>query len=165
MDENTILSDVLPYLRPYLNLFSPVHREKPRFMALCAAVLSQAAGLLRLFAELLPAAFDPEQAAGAQLDALGMLAGVPRPGASVPVSDADYRQYLRAWILLHHWDGANGTLPGLLETAFPGMDARLLDNGDGTVSASLSGSLPFSLQEVFPRPAGIRLLESRNPGG
>ena len=143
-------------MEDYLALISPVHQGKPRFMALCAAVLSQAAELLRLY-ELLPEAFDLSQAAGAQLDALGQMAGIPRPGASV--SDADYRQYLRAWIQLHHWDGTNATLPDLLSAAFPDQDPRLTDNGDGSVTGSLSGSFPFPLGDVFPRPAGVRLLE------
>ena len=141
----------------YLGMISPAHRGKPRFMALCAAVLSQAADLGRLYG-LLTEAFALDQACGAQLDALGQLAGISRPGASV--SDEPYRAYLRAWIALHHWDGANATLPALLSAAFPDQEARLTDNGDGTVTASLPAGFPFSPGEVFPRPAGIRLLES-----
>lgn len=143
-------------LAPYLALLSPVHQEKHRFMALCAAVLSQAADLLRLYGELLPAAFSLEQAAGAQLDALDQLAGAPLPAAT---GDAEARAWIRAQIQLHHWDGSNAALPALLAAAFPGMDARLIDNGDGTVTAGLSGSLPFPLKDLFPCPAGIRLIE------
>ena len=84
--------------------------------------------------------------------------GVSRPTANM--SDADYRSFLRAWIKLHHWDGTNGSLPETLSAAFPGQDARLVDNGDGTVTASISGSLPFSPRDVFPCPAGVRLIEA-----
>ena len=167
-------SDILSL---HLSLFSPVHQQKPRFMALASAVLSQAADLLSLYrsavlsqaADLLslyrsalPSALSPESAEGFQLDTLGLLAGIPRPSAST--SDADYRAYLRAKTALHHWDGTNGSLPALLAEAFPGMDARLTDNQDGTVTASLSGSagpFPFPLKDVFPRPAGIRLTENQ----
>ena len=125
MIETEIPETVLPYLKPYLDLFSPVHRGKPRFMALCSTVLIQAAHLLRLYAELLPEAFDLDKAKGAQLNTLGQLVGVSRPKSTT--SDADFRAYLRAWIQLHHWDGTNGTLPAALEKAFPGRNARLLD--------------------------------------
>ena len=152
MNEKTI-----PTLETYLALISPTHRGKARFMALCTAVLSQAADLLRLYA-VLPEAFDLNQAAGTQLDALGRLAGISRPGAAV--SDEDYRAYLRAWIQLRHWDGTNAALPALLAAAFPDLEARLTDNGDGTATASLSVGFPFPPGDVFPRPAGVRLLES-----
>ena len=153
MSENTV-----PIQETYLALISPAHRGKPRFMALCSAVLSQAADLLRLYEDL-PEAFDLNQASGVQLDALGQLAGIPRPGSAV--SDADYRAYMLAWIQLHHWDGSNAALPDLLSAAFPDQEARLTDNGDGTATASISGDYPFSLGDVFPRPAGIRLLENQ----
>ena len=144
-------------LASYLTLFSPVHQEKPRFMALASAVLSQATDLLALYGPALAEAFSPDTAAGAQLDALGQLAGLPRPGSDTP--DEDYRAYLRAGIFLHRWDGRNESLPALLSAVFPGRNARLLDNQDGTVSASLEGAFPFPLREVFPRPAGVRLTE------
>ena len=155
MFENEIPETVLPYLKPYLDLFSPVHQGKPRFMALCSTVLIQVSHLLRLYAELLPEAFDLDKAKGAQLNTLGQLVDVSRPKSTT--SDADFRAFLRAWIQLHHWDGTNGTLPETLSAAFPGQDARLIDNGDGTVTASISGSLPFSLRDVFPCPAGVRM--------
>ena len=145
----------VPSLETYLALISPAHREKPRFMLLCAALLSQAADLIRLY-QVLPEAFDLNRASGTQLDALGQLAGISRPGPNV--SDADYRAYLRAWIPLHHWDGSNAALPALLSAAFPDQEARLADNGDGTVTASLSVGFPFPLGDVFPRPAGVRLI-------
>lgn len=146
-------------LTPYLALFSPVHQSKPRFMALDSAVLSQAADLLSLYRSVLLETFSLDIAVGAQLDALGMLAGVPRP--SPETSDTDYRLYIRAKIALHHWDGTNGSVPALLAEAFPDMNACLTDNMDGTVTASLSGSFPFPLKDVFPVPAGIRLIEEQ----
>lgn len=149
-------------LSEYVSLFSPVHQQKPRFMALASAVLSQAADLLFLYRGILPSAFSPETAEGFQLDTFGLLAGIPRPSAAT--SDADYRVYLRAKTALHHWDGTNGSLPALLAEAFPGMDARLTDNQDGTVTVSFSASsapVPFPLKDVFPCPAGIRLTEEQ----
>ena len=143
-------------LSAWLALFSPVHREKPRFMALASTVLSQAADLMALYDEALPEAFAIDSAEGAQLDALGQLAGIPRPSASV--SDADYRLWLKARILANHWDGTNGSLPALLSEALPGADVRVTDNQNGTVSVSCSVSPPFLLPDLLPRPAGVRMI-------
>jgi len=143
-------------LSDYLLLFPPHTREKPRFMALAEAVLSQATDLITLVTELFPAARLPETAEGAQLDALGELLGVPRPAEA---SDEAYRFLLRAKIAVRHWDGTNETLPQVLEAAFPGLNVRLTDNQDGTVSLSLSGTPPLPLAGILPVPAGIRLLE------
>ena len=143
-------------LESYLEMFPPATREKPRFMALAGAVLTQAAELVALVQAKIPAAYDLETASGAQLDALGELLNVPRPLPST--SDENYRFLLRARIVVHHWDGTNESLPEVLAAAFPGREAKLIDNQDGTVIASVSGSLPFSLEELFPVPAGIRLV-------
>lgn len=140
----------------YLSLFPASSREKPRFLALASAVLSQAADLLSLIQTVFLSAFDLNSASGVQLDVLGALLNVPRPMSSTP--DADYRILLRARAAVNHWDGTNGSLPAILESAFPGQFARLTDNLDGTVTAFLSGSVPFSLQDLFPVPTGIRLI-------
>ena len=144
-------------LGSYLEMFPAATREKPRFMALAGALLTQAAELLALVQTGIPAAYDLETASGAQLDALGDLLNVPRPLPST--SDENYRFLLRVRIAVHHWDGTNESLPEVLEAAFPGRDAKLIDNQDGTVTASVSGNLPFSLEELFPVPAGIRLIQ------
>ena len=140
----------------YLSLFPASSREKSRFLALASAVLSQAADLLSLIQTDFLSAFDLNSASGVQLDVLGALLNVPRPMPSTP--DADYRILLRARAAVNHWDGTNGSLPAVLESAFPGQSARLTDNLDGTVTAFLSGSVPFALQDLFPVPAGIRLI-------
>lgn len=143
----------------YLSLFSPSVREKPRFMALAEAVLSQAADVMTFIVDLLPEAFSPEIAVGWQLDALGELLDVPRPGGNAP--DGEYRLLLRSRIARHHWDGTNGTLPAVLEAAFPGRNARMTDNQDGTVTCGMDGEIPsvFTPKDLFPVPAGVRVRE------
>ena len=108
----------------YLSLFPASSREKPRFLALASAVLSQAADLLSLIQTDFLSAFDMNSASGVQLDVLGALLNVPRPMPSTP--DADYRILLRARAAVNHWDGTNGSLPAVLESAFPGQSARLM---------------------------------------
>ncbi len=144
-------------LDKYLSLFPPHTQKKTRFMALAETVLSQATDLMTLVTDGFPAARLPETAEGICLDAVGELLGVPRLAG---MEDADYRFLLRAKQAAHHWDGTNGTLPEVLAAAFPGLEARLTDNQDGTVTAWLRGSCPVPLEEILPVPAGVKMLET-----
>ncbi len=122
-------------------LFSPVHTLKPRFMALAAAVLGQVDDLFALYDR---GAFDLETATGFFLDTLGEISGVTRvtPG----MTDAEFREFLRQRIALHHWDGTNGSLKETLDQAFPNGNAMITDNMDGTVTGNVD----------FPCIAGVR---------
>ena len=113
-------------------------------MALAEAVLGQVADLAALFDE---AAFSLENAEGFFLDTLGEISGVARttPG----MTDAEFREYLRQMIALHHWDGTNGSLKETLDQAFPEGEAEIVDNMDGTVTGNVN----------FPCIAGIRMRE------
>ncbi len=146
-----------PSISSWLSLFSPSHQQKPRFMALAAAVLAQTNDILSLIQTGFPEAFALDTAAGVQLDALGMLLNTPRPSSAV--SDEDYRFLLRARIAAFHWDGTNETVSRMLAMAFPGRTASMTDNMDGTVNVSLSGDAPFPLKGLFPHPAGVKLIE------
>ena len=81
----------------YLPLFPGASREKPRFMALAEAVLTQAVDLQSLADMLLPG-FSFALAEGKQLDMLAAAEGLGRedhtPGA--PLADGDFRVYLLA---------------------------------------------------------------------
>ena len=145
-------------LDDYVALFPPVTRNKSRFMALASAVLSQAIDLINLAQTGFPEAWNVDQAVGTQLDALGAILNVPRPQPTT--SDDDYRFLLKAKIAVHHWNGTNETLSEILEAAFPGMEAKMIDNMDGTITVSLNGTVPFDLDDLFPVPAGIRMITS-----
>ena len=139
-----------------MDFLSPHNRMKARFSAWAAAVLEQAYDLFRL-ADGIVAGLDLETAVGTQLDLIGALARVLRP---VGAGDEAYREYLRARIAAKNWDGTNEGLAETLAFAFPGKNARLIDNMDGTVSAALEGAVPgFDLAEIFPLPAGVRIRE------
>ena len=140
----------------YLNLLSPVHHGKQRFMVLASAVLSQVTDLLSLYGDQLPEALSLETASGFFLDTLASLSGISRPTPGM--TDDDFREYLRAKIQCNHWNGRNETLPGILAMAFPDEEAKLTDNMDGTVTAELSGETSFPLEDLFPCPAGVRLI-------
>ncbi len=139
-------------LRSYLDLLSPGNRLKPRFSALVESVIGQAVDLINLIEEF-PDTLSLENAVGPQLDTLGILIGMSRPGH---ISDDDYRFLLRSRIAKLHWDGTNATLQHTLELAFPDRIATIKDNCDGTISLSLSGDAPiFPLRDLFPVPYGI----------
>ena len=142
-------------LNAYLDLISSVHHEKPRFMALASAVLGQVTDLLALYGVQLPEALSLDTAPGFFLDTLAQLSGITRPTPGM--SDDDFRQYLRARIQCNHWNGRNESLPEILAMAFPGAEATLIDNMDGTVTADLSSETSFPLADLFPCPAGISL--------
>lgn len=143
----------------YLSLFSPSVRQKPRFKALARMVLDQVMEMTQLVRTDFPEAYLPETAVGEQLDALGVLMNVPRPKPFMP--DETYRFLLRARMAAHSWDGTNDTLSAVLEAAFPGKNAKMIDRLDGTVSCMLDGNLPdgLSARDVFPVPAGVRVRE------
>ena len=141
----------------YLTLFSPAMHRKPRFMALASAVLSQVNDMISFLESARTEVSSLSSASGVWLDALGELLNVSRPSGST--SDEDYRMLLTARTAANRWDGRNESLPGLLEQAFPGRSACLIDNQDGTVTFSVNGTLPFDPEELFPIPAGIRRKE------
>ena len=137
-------------LNDYLALFPSASRNKPRLMALAAAVLRQAADLIPL-TSMLVSGFSFAQAAGVQLDMLGESAGLPRaeaPGGA-DTDDESYRAYLLAKLALWTWDGTNAGAAETLERISPGRIQR--DNGDGTVTVSPAGG-------IFCVPAGIRAI-------
>ena len=144
-------------LTSYLDLISPVHHAKPRFMALAGAVLRQVTDLLSLYGDQLPRALSLETAQGFFMDTLAALSGFLRPTPGM--TDESFREYLRARIQCNHWNGQNEALPAILSRAFPNADAKLTDNMDGTVTAELTTETSFPLEDLFPCPAGIRLIE------
>ena len=95
-------------INDYLALFPGASREKPRFMALAEAVLSQASDLMALTAAI-PAALSLEGAEGEQLDRLAAGLGLTR--ADCPegggAADADFRRFLLEKLRLWRWDGTN----------------------------------------------------------
>jgi len=137
----------------YMTLFPSASRSLPRFSALAGAILSQVNDLLAVIAAL-PAAFSVSEAVGIQLDAIGASFMLPRPDG---MSDADYRTYLSARLVLFTWDGSNDSAQMLLARLFPG--STLCDNCDGTVTVHPVSALQ-SVQKICPLPAGVRAIIS-----
>ena len=147
-------------LSDYLALFPGASRDKPRFAALAEAVLRQAADLIPLAAQL-QSGFSFAWAEGVQLDCIAEAVGLRRSGPGTGVTDETFRQYLLAKLALWTWDGTNETVPAVLAIALPGSTQA--DNGDGTVTVTTGGTLPAEAGELFPVPAGVRIIQ--NEGG
>ena len=132
----------------YLSLFPGSVQEKPKFMALAAAVLRQTEDLITLAQSIAPG-FSVGTAAGVQLDAIGESFGMERQAGW---TDATYRTVLLRKLKRNTWDGTNGTAPQYLETG-----ETLNDNSDGTVSVHAPG-LPLPAKDLLPIPIGIQAI-------
>ena len=69
----------------------------------------------------------------------------------------DYRDILRAKLVLWTWDGANDTAQGVMDRICPG--STICDNCDGTVSIHAASALQAE-QGLYPLPAGVRAVIS-----
>ena len=130
----------------YLTLFPGYVQEKPKFMALAAAVLRQAEDLITLAQSIAPG-FSVGSAAGIQLDTIGLSFGIER---KIGWSDATYRTVLLRKLKRNTWDGTNGTAPQYLEAG-----ETLNDNSDGTVTVHAPG-LSLPAEELLPVPIGVK---------
>ena len=130
----------------YSTLFPGSVQEKPKFMALAAAVLRQATDLITLAQSIAPG-FSVGSAVGVQLDAIGESFGMERQDGW---SDTTYRTVLLRKLKRNTWDGTNGTALQYLEAG-----ETLNDNSDGTVSVHAPG-LPLPAEELLPVPIGVK---------
>ena len=130
----------------YLSLFPGFSQEKPKFMALAAAVLQQATDLITLAQSIAPG-FSVGSAVGVQLDVLGESFGIERQEGW---TDATYRTVLLRKLKRNTWDGTNATAPQYLEAG-----ETLYDNSDGTVNVHAPG-LPLPSEELLPVPIGVK---------
>ncbi len=145
-------------LNDYLSLFPGASREKPKFMALAEAVLSQVTDLMALVAQM-QSGFSFATAVGKQLDQIAEGIGLKRSDCTwgEETSDEAFRDYIGSKLALWSWDGTNAGVPVTLEKSLAG--SKLTDNLDGTITAVPAASpLTASAEELFPYPAGVRLI-------
>ena len=143
------------HLDDYLSLFPGSTREKARFMSLAGAVLQQVIDLQATVGEL-NAAFAPESAQGAQLDALGESLGLSRldTSAGAAATDEVYRDFIRKKLIRWGWDGTNKTVPEITEKLQAGSVEN--DNQNGTVTVTGAGTQPAAVKDLYPVTAGVR---------
>ena len=134
-------------LNDYLTLFSGNLRDKEKFMALAEAVLTQVMDL-SAFADNLQAAYAVDEAEGIQLDRLAAASGLSRADLGNNVSDADFREHIKAKYQLWTWDGTNAGVPAVLP-----VGVTETDNMNLTVSVSPAGTN----KDILPLPAGMNV--------
>jgi len=113
-------------------------------------------------------AFDLDAAVGAQLDALGVIAGAsrtvgfePTGGVSPVLDDTTYRIYIKAKIAQNQWDGTVDSLYAVWKSLFPTGGIVIADNQNMTATIYLSGGFTSIVQDlitngyIVPRPEGV----------
>ena len=125
-------------------------------MSLAGAVLQQVIDLQATVEEL-NAAFAPESAQGAQLDALGESLGLSRldTSAGAAATDEVYRDFIRKKLIRWGWDGTNKSVPGITEQLQAGSVEK--DNQNGTVTVTGAGTQPATVKEIYPVTGGVRV--------
>ena len=141
-------------LQDYISLFPGVSREKPRFMALAQAVLRQGTDLLPVTSALV-SGFSLSSAVGIQLDQIAASWGLTRADTAYGsgATDEQFRAFLTAKLAQWQWDGSNAGVDAAL-AAIP-QATKQTDNLDGTVTVTLTGSLPAGRKEMLPVPMGV----------
>ena len=133
----------------YMTLFPGYSRDKPRFVALAAAVLQQVYDLIALVPSL-ESGFSVGQAVGDQMDALGASLSIPRRN---DLDDETYRSILLRKLRRNQWNGLN-------ESAFDYVDEgeTFSDNCNGTVTATTVESA--QPEDVMPIPIGFKAISN-----
>ena len=141
-------------LQDYILIFPGASREKPKFMALSQAVLRQVADLLPVTSALI-SGFSLGAAVGVQLDQIAEGWGLKRADTAYGsgATDEQFRAFLTAKLAQWQWDGTNAGVDAAL-AAIPEA-TKQVDNLDGTVTVTLTGSLPAGRKAVLPVPMGV----------
>ncbi len=128
----------------YLKLITSQHRNKPKYMAMVASLLSYSDAIF-LLATGLDDEFDVSLATGNQEDILGILIGAdrtvdfqPDKGVSPVLDYAAYRTLLRAKIAQNMWKGGIMDLKELWNVLF-GEGIIVQDNQDMTIDVAVIG--------------------------
>ena len=151
----------------YLNMVTSLYREKPKFIALMNALLSDVAKSSDI-ADIISQVYDIDQAVADRLDTLGTIIGVgrevkftPTDGTSSRLTDEYYRVVLKARIAQNLWDGKPQSLIPLWTVLFPDGKIMVKDNQDMTMDVFVAGSVPLMVRDlvkygyVVPKPQSV----------
>jgi hypothetical protein len=177
-------------INPYLALSTSEHKQE-KFQALLD-LLTRGFYENTLLLQSFPDLFDLDYAVGNQLDIIGQWVGISRyvrvpltsdvfsvdiPGLGFDegywdksfgsqndaMTDFDYRQVIRAKIILNNWDGSNLTAFEALNIAFPNNMIYVIDNQNMSMKLGISGTLSPVIQSLITqgyfdlRPAGVSI--------
>jgi hypothetical protein len=152
----------------YVNLITSEYQSRsPNFIAWVTALLQKLTDLSDV-AQLIPDAYDLDDAIGAQLDVLGLLVGVsrllpftPTGGLSGLLDDDDYRTLLRARIAFNSWNGQVDALQPIWQSIFAGGTIVIEDAQNETVSLLITGVFSALTSQmitnglIVPRPYAV----------
>ncbi|NRS20579.1 DUF2612 domain-containing protein [Brevibacillus sp. HB1.4B] len=156
-------------IQPYLDLITSEHYNRPKFMSWLSALL-QKADDAEIISNIIPSAFDVENAVGVQLDTLGELIGRTRflpfqlaDGSSPVLDDHNYQIALKAKIAQNQWDGTVPEIYDMWDSLFPDAQLMITDNQDMTMKGTIRGDLGLQSVElitvgyIIPKPSTVRL--------
>jgi hypothetical protein len=153
----------------YAELITSQYRGSTKLLAWLAACLEPIHDASTL-ADSLVEAFDLGSAVGAQIDTLGVIAGIsrtvpfqPSGGVSPVLDDDTYRWLIRATVARNYWDGTVGGIKRLWDTLFTDNAVHVHDNQDMTMDVICVGTFS-SIQKdliqndlIIPRPEGVQI--------
>jgi len=121
----------------YTNLIPVRNSSQPEFMAMIAATLQPLADIAA-FLNTIPSLYDLDNAIGVQMDTLGVLIGVTRPGG---FSDDMYRIILKVRILNNHWQCNKPSAYALANELFTslGFSFFIEDNANLSITLGVIG--------------------------
>lgn len=154
-------------IQDYINLITPSHRTKNKFIAWLTASLSMINDVQSLLM-LLYYQYDIDNASGSQLDAIGVILGVSRTvnfqptSGSALLSDANYRLVLKSKILANQWDGTRANYDSLVGSVFNTEKVVISDNSNMSIDVAMildtSDTLVSELLVngyLAPSPSGV----------
>jgi hypothetical protein len=122
----------------YTNLVPVANSSQPNFMAMLAATVQPLADIVA-FENSINDFYDIDAAIGVQLDTLGLLIGVSRPGG---FSDDFYRVVLKVRILNNHWQCNKPSAYTLANQLFSslGFSFFIEDHADLSITLGVVGT-------------------------
>jgi len=151
----------------YIALITPQHRSKPKYIAWLTVAVNMIIDAQNFILSL-DAAFDVDNAVGAQLDVLGQILGLNRllnfqpSSGSALMPDSYYKVALKTKILSNTWDGTRESYQKMIDTLFPDDQAIIFDNQDmSIIILYASGAADTYMLELFahgylfPRPSAV----------
>jgi hypothetical protein len=152
----------------YMGLLSSEYRNSPKWNAFLLFMLQKLEDASQCLVQL-EAAFDPDNALGVNLDALGTIVGAsrvlpfqPTGGLSPILGDADYLTYLKATIAQNEWDGTIDGLQSIWQILFAGGNIVIADHLNMSATIFLTGVFTPIMQQmivnglIVPRPQGVQ---------
>ena len=166
MTENEII-ELVSVTEEYASLVSEKNYRKNNFMLLLRSVLRPGIALDTVL-DSFNSAFDINNAAGAQLDTIGLLVGVERTLAHAPseggieMDDEEFRMMILMKIAQNFWDGTNKGAADTYKSVFGDrFTFAQSDNLNMTVSISCFGLSSSRIIEILAYtnnilvPAGV----------